>query len=176
MESTIRDIGLAPQGQLKIDWVQAHMPVLNTLREEFEKTQPFQGKKVTICLHLEAKTAYLAKVVQAGGAEVTVAASNPFSTQDDVVAALVAGGGSLRGGLHRQGKGGKGGQSLRAAPRRGIAGQGGGLPRGLHGLAKRQRLLQNRHRQGAGGACLQVGQNLFGKGFALHQLPAAVKV
>ncbi|CDX01962.1 adenosylhomocysteinase [Desulfitobacterium sp. LBE] len=92
MESTIRDIGLAPQGQLKIDWVQAHMPVLNTLREEFEKTQPFQGKKVTICLHLEAKTAYLAKVVQAGGAEVTVAASNPLSTQDDVVAALVAGG------------------------------------------------------------------------------------
>ena len=92
MESTIRDIGLAPQGQLKIDWVQAHMPVLNTLREEFEKTLPFQGKKVTICLHLEAKTAYLAKVIQAGGAEVTVAASNPLSTQDDVVAALVAGG------------------------------------------------------------------------------------
>lgn len=92
MESTIRDIKLAPQGQLKIDWVQAHMPVLNTLREEFEKELPFKGKKVTICLHLEAKTAYLAKVIQAGGAEVTVVASNPLSTQDDVVAALVASG------------------------------------------------------------------------------------
>ena len=92
MESTIRDIGLAPQGQLKIDWAKAHMPVLNTLRAEFEKTQPFKGKRVTICLHLEAKTAYLAKVIQAGGAEVTVVASNPLSTQDDVVAALVASG------------------------------------------------------------------------------------
>ncbi len=92
MESTIRDINLAPQGQLKIDWVRAHMPVLNILREEFEKTLPFKGRKVTICLHLEAKTAYLAKVIQAGGAEVTVVASNPLSTQDDVVAALVAGG------------------------------------------------------------------------------------
>jgi adenosylhomocysteinase len=92
MESTIRDIKLAPQGQLKIEWVQAHMPVLNTLREEFEREQPFKGKRVTICLHLEAKTAYLAKVIQAGGAEVTVVASNPLSTQDDVVAALVASG------------------------------------------------------------------------------------
>lgn len=92
MESTIRDILLAPQGQLKIDWVQAHMPVLNTLRTEFERELPFKGKKVTICLHLEAKTAYLAKVIQAGGAEVTVVASNPLSTQDDVVAALVASG------------------------------------------------------------------------------------
>lgn len=92
MESTIRDIMLAPQGQRKIDWVQAHMPVLNTLRKEFERELPFKGKKVTICLHLEAKTAYLAKVIQAGGAEVTVVASNPLSTQDDVVAALVAGG------------------------------------------------------------------------------------
>lgn len=92
MESTIRDIKLAPQGQLKIEWVQAHMPVLNTLREEFERELPFKGKRVTICLHLEAKTAYLAKVIQAGGAEVTVVASNPLSTQDDVVAALVASG------------------------------------------------------------------------------------
>jgi adenosylhomocysteinase len=92
MQSTIRDIGLAPKGQLKIDWVQAHMPVLNTLRKEFERELPFRDKKVTICLHLEAKTAYLAKVIQAGGAEVTVVASNPLSTQDDVVAALVASG------------------------------------------------------------------------------------
>ena len=89
MESSIRDISLAPQGQRKIDWVAVHMPVLNEVRHEFEKELPFAGKKVVICLHLEAKTAYLAKVVQAGGAKVAVVASNPLSTQDDVVAALV---------------------------------------------------------------------------------------
>ena len=65
------------------------MEVLNRVRKEFEEHQPFAGKKVVICLHLEAKTAYLAHVIKAGGAEVTVVASNPLSTQDDVVAALV---------------------------------------------------------------------------------------
>jgi adenosylhomocysteinase len=92
MVSTIRDLALSPQGQRKIDWVQAHMPVLNVIRQEFEQDLPFKNKKVVICLHLEAKTAYLAKVIQAGGAEVAVVASNPLSTQDDVVAALVQGG------------------------------------------------------------------------------------
>lgn len=92
MDSTIRDLALAPQGQRKIDWVNAHMPVLNYLRQEFDRDQPFKGKKVVICLHLEAKTAYLSKVIQAGGAQVAVVASNPLSTQDDVVAALVKGG------------------------------------------------------------------------------------
>ena len=89
MESQIRDIALAPQGHHKINWVKNHMPILNQLEKEFAETKPFAGKKVAICLHLEAKTAYLALVVQAGGAEVSVAASNPLSTQDDVVAALV---------------------------------------------------------------------------------------
>ncbi|WP_442603760.1 adenosylhomocysteinase [Paenibacillus sp. KN14-4R] len=87
--SVITDLALAPEGHLKIDWVQAHMPVLNRIRESFEKEQPFKGLKVTISLHLEAKTAYLAKVIQAGGAEVTITGSNPLSTQDDVCAALV---------------------------------------------------------------------------------------
>lgn len=87
--SIIKDISLAPEGRLKIDWASAHMPVLNRIREQFEKEQPFRGLKVTICLHLEAKTAYLAKVIQAGGAEVTITGSNPLSTQDDVCAALV---------------------------------------------------------------------------------------
>ncbi len=91
-ESSIRDISLAQEGQLKIDWVKEHMPVLNAIRGEFERDKPFAGKRVVICLHLEAKTAYLAKVIQAGGAEVAVVASNPLSTQDDVVAALVTGG------------------------------------------------------------------------------------
>ncbi|ANA81672.1 adenosylhomocysteinase [Paenibacillus glucanolyticus] len=87
--SNITDLKLAPEGHLKIDWVQAHMPVLNRVREQFEQEQPFKGLKVAISLHLEAKTAYLAKVIQAGGAEVTITGSNPLSTQDDVCAALV---------------------------------------------------------------------------------------
>jgi adenosylhomocysteinase len=87
--SIIADPALAPDGHLKIDWVRAHMPVLNRIRDRFEQEQPFKGLKVAISLHLEAKTAYLAKVVQAGGAEVTITGSNPLSTQDDVCAALV---------------------------------------------------------------------------------------
>ncbi|WP_274363311.1 adenosylhomocysteinase [Paenibacillus thermotolerans] len=88
-QSIITDPKLAPEGRLKIDWVQAHMPVLNRIRAQFEKEQPFKGLKVAISLHLEAKTAYLAKVVKAGGAEVAITGSNPLSTQDDVCAALV---------------------------------------------------------------------------------------
>lgn len=87
--SIIRDLSLAPEGHLKIDWVDAHMPVLNRIKAQFEKEQPFKGLKVAISLHLEAKTAYLAKVVQAGGADVAITGSNPLSTQDDVCAALV---------------------------------------------------------------------------------------
>jgi adenosylhomocysteinase len=88
-ESIVKDMALAPNGHLKIDWVKEHMPVLNRIRERFEQEKPFAGLKVAISLHLEAKTAYLAKVIQAGGAEVTITGSNPLSTQDDVCAALV---------------------------------------------------------------------------------------
>lgn len=88
-KSIIKDIALAPEGHLKIDWVNAHMPVLNRIKAQFEQELPFKGLKVAISLHLEAKTAYLAKVVKAGGAEVTITGSNPLSTQDDVCAALV---------------------------------------------------------------------------------------
>ncbi|UVI32184.1 adenosylhomocysteinase [Paenibacillus spongiae] len=87
--SIVTDLALAPEGHLKIGWAAAHMPVLNRIREQFENEQPFKGLKVAISLHLEAKTAYLAKVVQAGGADVTITGSNPLSTQDDVCAALV---------------------------------------------------------------------------------------
>ncbi|NLT95220.1 MAG: adenosylhomocysteinase [Clostridia bacterium] len=90
MESQIRDIKLAPLGKAKLDWVKNHMPVLNTIRQRFIKDKPFLGKRVVVCLHLEAKTGYLAQAIQDGGAEVAVAASNPLSTQDDVVAALVS--------------------------------------------------------------------------------------
>lgn len=89
LQSIVADLSLAHEGHLKIDWVKAHMPVLNKIREEFEQEQPFKGLKVAISLHLEAKTAYLAKVIKAGGAEVIITGSNPLSTQDDVCAALV---------------------------------------------------------------------------------------
>jgi len=89
IQSIVTDLSLAPEGHLKIDWASAHMPVLNRIREQFEKEQPFKGLRVAISLHLEAKTAYLAKVVKAGGADVVITGSNPLSTQDDVCAALV---------------------------------------------------------------------------------------
>ncbi|MBS3969172.1 MAG: adenosylhomocysteinase [Clostridia bacterium] len=88
-ESMIKDIKLASQGVKKLHWVKKHMPILNQLENEFRAKQYFKGHRVVICLHLEAKTGYLAQVIKAGGAEVAVAASNPLSTQDDVVAALV---------------------------------------------------------------------------------------
>ncbi|KJS15651.1 MAG: S-adenosyl-L-homocysteine hydrolase [Peptococcaceae bacterium BRH_c4b] len=86
----VRDINLAPSGRLKIDWVREHMPVLNVIRSEFEKNKPFAGLRVALSIHLEAKTAYLAEVMRAGGAEVAITGSNPLSTQDDVAAALAA--------------------------------------------------------------------------------------
>ena len=88
--SNIKDINLAPSGADKIAWVQSYMPILNTIRAEFERTQPFRGMKIAMSIHLEAKTAYLAKVLRAGGAEVHVTGCNPLSTQDDVAAALAA--------------------------------------------------------------------------------------
>lgn len=92
MSYSIKDIALAQDGKLKIDWVQEHMPVLNEIRKEFERDLPFKGKKVAISMHLEAKTAYLALVMKYGGAEVAISGSNPLSTQDDVAAALAADG------------------------------------------------------------------------------------
>lgn len=89
MESMIRDIKLAPSGHDKIAWVKNFMPVLRSIDEEYSKTKPFAGKKVVITMHLEAKTAYLALAFKNAGAEVIATGSNPLSTQDDVVAALV---------------------------------------------------------------------------------------
>lgn len=89
MSSEIRDINLADAGELKIEWVKRNCDLLRTLEEEFSKTKPFAGKKVALSVHLEAKTAYLCKVLNAGGAEMYVTGSNPLSTQDDVAAALV---------------------------------------------------------------------------------------
>ena len=87
--SLIRDIELYPSGQQKIDWVKAHMPVLSSIEEDFIKEKPFEGLRVALSIHLEAKTAYLCKVLASGGAQMYVTGSNPLSTQDDVAAALV---------------------------------------------------------------------------------------
>jgi adenosylhomocysteinase len=88
-ESIIRDLKKAESGHRKIEWVKGYMPVLSTIEKEFIKEQPFAGKKIVMSIHLEAKTAYLSKVLKAGGAEVSVTGSNPLSTQDDIAAALV---------------------------------------------------------------------------------------
>ncbi|SHH00546.1 adenosylhomocysteinase [Thermosyntropha lipolytica DSM 11003] len=87
--SIIKNPDLAPEGYKKLAWVSQRMPVLNILREEFIKEKPLSGKRIACCLHLEAKTGYLLQTLQAAGAEVVACASNPLSTQDDVVAALV---------------------------------------------------------------------------------------
>ena len=92
MESIIRDINLAESGERKIEWVKRNCDLLRTLEEEFSQTKPFAGKKVALSVHLDAKTAYLCKVLAAGGAEMYVTGSNPLSTQDDVAAALVKAG------------------------------------------------------------------------------------
>ena len=88
--SEIRDISLWESGDKKINWVKSNMPLLRSIEEEFEADKPFKGLKVALSIHLEAKTAYLALVLAAGGADIAVTGSNPLSTKDDVVAALAA--------------------------------------------------------------------------------------
>lgn len=85
----IRDLSLAPSGHQKIEWVRNNMPLLRGMEEEFSKTKPFEGVKISLSIHLEAKTAYLCKVLAAGGADMSVTGSNILSTQDDIAAALV---------------------------------------------------------------------------------------
>ncbi len=92
MDSEIRDLSLAQSGERKIEWVQRNCDLLRTLGEEFEQTKPFTGQKIALSVHLEAKTAFLCLVLQAGGAKMYVTGSNPLSTQDDVAAALVKAG------------------------------------------------------------------------------------
>lgn len=88
MRKLIRNIKLAPSGQKKINWVKKNMPVLSLIEKEFNHDRLLSGIKIAMSIHLEAKTAYLAKVLKAAGAEVAVTGSNPLSTQDDVAAAL----------------------------------------------------------------------------------------
>ena len=92
MSYEIRDINLAESGEHKIDWVRKNCPLLRSLEDDFSKEQPFAGVRIALSIHLEAKTAYLCKVLAAGGAEMYITGSNPLSTQDDVAAALVKAG------------------------------------------------------------------------------------
>ncbi len=87
--SEIRNESIWKSGKTKIDWVRANMPLLNSIEKEFSEKKPFKGIKIALSIHLEAKTAYLCKVLAAGGAEMYITGSNPLSTQDDVAAALV---------------------------------------------------------------------------------------
>jgi adenosylhomocysteinase len=84
-----KDIKLADQGKLKIEWAEATMPVLRLIRKRFKKQLPLKGVRVAACLHVTTETANLAITLKAGGADVRLCASNPLSTQDDVAAALV---------------------------------------------------------------------------------------
>ena len=86
--SNIKDASLWRSGSDKINWVRSYMPLLNSIEKEFSETKPFAGMKLSMSIHLEAKTAYLAHVLRAGGADVRVTGCNPLSTQDDVAASL----------------------------------------------------------------------------------------
>src|SRR5438874_2340044 len=84
----VKDIGLAKAGQDLIDWASREMPVLLLIRERFAREKPLAGKRVSACLHVTSETANLMITLRAGGAEATLCASNPLSTNDAVAAAL----------------------------------------------------------------------------------------
>jgi adenosylhomocysteinase len=90
MSSDIADPGLAESGVRRIEWADRSMPVLRLIRERFSASRPLDGLKIAACMHVTTETANLIRTLQAGGAEVALAASNPLSTQDDTAAALVA--------------------------------------------------------------------------------------
>ena len=86
----VKDLGLAAQGKLKIEWAERQMPVLRQILARFEKEKPLKGLRIAACLHVTAETANLARTLKAGGADVTLCGSNPLSTNDEVAASLVA--------------------------------------------------------------------------------------
>jgi len=88
----VKDKTLAPQGHLQIEWAAKHMPVLNLIKERFQKEKPYKGLTLGACLHVTKETAVLAQALTAGGAKVALCGSNPLSTQDDVAAALAESG------------------------------------------------------------------------------------
>ena len=90
IDHEVKDLGLAAQGRLRIEWAERDMPVLRLIRERFAREKPLRGIRLGACLHVTTETANLMRTLQAGGAELALCASNPLSTQDDVAASLVA--------------------------------------------------------------------------------------
>jgi adenosylhomocysteinase len=88
MEYRVKDVTLASDGKKRIDWAEAHMPVLVALRQKYEKTKPLKGVRVTGCLHVTKETGVLVRTLRAAGAELSWCGCNPLSTQDDVAASL----------------------------------------------------------------------------------------
>ncbi|NIA19920.1 MAG: adenosylhomocysteinase [Xanthomonadaceae bacterium] len=86
----VKDLNLAPEGRLRIEWAAQNMPVLELINERFKKEKPLAGVRLSACLHVTTETANLAITLKNGGADLVLCASNPLSTQDDVAAALVA--------------------------------------------------------------------------------------
>jgi adenosylhomocysteinase len=89
MKSDIRDINFAKKGKLRIEWAEQEMPVLRSITQRFRKEKPLKGFRLSACLHVTTETANLMETLKAGGAEVSLCASNPLSTQDDAAASLV---------------------------------------------------------------------------------------
>jgi adenosylhomocysteinase len=89
MKYHIKDVGLAKKGMLRVEWANQSMPVLNMVKERFQREKPLKGLRFAACLHVTTETASLMETLKAGGAQLALCASNPLSTQDDVAAALV---------------------------------------------------------------------------------------
>ncbi len=89
MDCDVKDLKLAKEGKLKIEWADQQMPVVRLIREKFKKFKPLKGITIGGCLHVTSETANLVRTLKAGGAKVALCASNPLSTQDDVAASLV---------------------------------------------------------------------------------------
>lgn len=90
MDYDIKNMDLAPGGRRRIDWAHQEMSVLSGVKEQFKNDRPFSGLRVGACMHVTTETANLMVALQAGGADIALAASNPLSTQDDVAASLVS--------------------------------------------------------------------------------------
>jgi adenosylhomocysteinase len=88
MKSRIKDPTLAKEGKNRIDWAEAHMPVLVALRQKYENTKPLEGIKVAGCLHVTKETGVLVRTLKAAGAQLSWCGCNPLSTQDDVASSL----------------------------------------------------------------------------------------
>ncbi|MCX7993894.1 MAG: adenosylhomocysteinase, partial [Fimbriimonadales bacterium] len=89
MSYDVKDLALAEQGALRMEWADNEMPVLRLIRQRFEQEKPLKGVRVAACLHVTTETGNLMRTLKAGGAEIALCASNPLSTQDDLAAALV---------------------------------------------------------------------------------------